>query len=348
LKRTDRRGQPVSTGLLLISRRFSRDPAHAERGTGQSADEPVNSYEEKMKATPETLEHSLALVRPKALDFWELTKPRIMLLIVLTTLAGFYLGAPDASDPARLLNTLLGTALASAGASALNMVLEREADAQMRRTRNRPLPAGRLQPGEALTFGVLLGAAGVLYLTFVVNPLTGLLAAAAIASYLLVYTPLKRKTALCTVVGAAPGALPIVGGWAAARGALGVEAWLLFMILFFWQLPHFLALAWMYREDYARGGFPMLPTLDPDGESTARQIALNTLALLPVSLAPTMIGLAGRAYFFGALLLGLAFLSLSLYFVARRTNQFARRFYLASVLYLPALLGLMLVDKLVL
>ena len=291
---------------------------------------------------------SRARLWARALDFWELTKPRITLLILLTTLVGFYLGARDALDWSRLPHTLLGTALASAGASALNMVLEREADAKMRRTRNRPLPAGRLKPGEALAFGVALSAMGVLYLTLMVNRLAGALAAAALASYLFVYTPLKRRTALCTVVGAAPGALPIVGGWVGARGALGMEAWLLFLILFFWQLPHFLALAWMYREDYARGGFPMLPTLDPDGESTARQIALNTLALLPVSLAPTMIGLAGRAYFFGALLLGLAFFSLSLYFAVSRTNQFARRFYLASVIYLPMLLALMAADRLIL
>ena len=177
------------------------------------------------------------------------------------------------------------------------------------------------------------------------NRLAGLLAAVTLSAYLFAYTPLKRHTSLCTVIGAVPGALPVVGGWAAARGSVGVDAWLLFAIVFFWQLPHFLALAWMYREDYTRGGFPMLPTLDPDGESTVRQIVLNTLVLLPVSLAPTMIGLAGTFYFFGALSLGLAFLGLSLYFTAARTNVAARRFYLASVIYLPALLTLLLADR---
>ena len=301
-----------------------------------------------MKATFEAPGRPLTLARSKAADFWELTKPRITLLVVLTALAGFYLGVRGAPDLGRLLNTLIGTALTAAGASALNMLLERDVDARMRRTRNRPLPAGRLKPGEALAFGVLLAAAGVLYLTLTVNRLSGLLAAATLVTYLFVYTPLKRKTSLCTVIGAAPGAVPIVGGWVGARGALGPEAWLLFAIVFFWQLAHFLALAWMYREDYARGELPMLPTLDPRGESTGRQIALNTLALLPVSLAPTVVGMVGPVYFFGALGLGLAFLGLSLRFAAAPTNSFARQFYLASVIYLPALLALMLADRLVL
>jgi len=298
-----------------------------------------------MKATLDTLPPPPALSRSKLLDFWELTKPRITLVIGLTTLVGFFLGARGVLDAARLAHTLIGTALTAAGASALNMVLERELDAKMRRTRNRPLPAGRLQFGEALIFGVALAASGVLYLTLATNQLAGLLAAVTLSSYLFAYTPLKRHTSLCTVIGAVPGALPVAGGWAAARGTLEVEAWLLFAIVFFWQLPHFLALAWMYREDYTRGGFPMLPTIDPEGESTVRQIVLNTLALLPVSLAPTMIGLAGSVYFFGALILGLAFLGLSLYFTAARTNLAARRFYLASVIYLPALLTLLLADR---
>jgi len=298
-----------------------------------------------MKATLDTLPPPPALSRSKLLDFWELTKPRITLVIGLTTLVGFFLGSRGALDGARLAHTLIGTALTAAGASALNMVLERELDAKMRRTRNRPLPAGRLQFGEALIFGIVLAASGVLYLTLATNRLAGLLAALTLSAYLFAYTPLKRHTSLCTVIGAVPGALPVAGGWAAARGTLEVDAWLLFAIVFFWQLPHFLALAWMYREDYTRGGFPMLPTLDPDGESTVRQIVLNTLALLPVSLAPTMIGLAGSFYFFGALVLGLAFLGLSLYFTAVRTNLAARRFYLASVIYLPALLTLLLADR---
>ncbi|MGH2523990.1 MAG: heme o synthase [Anaerolineales bacterium] len=289
-----------------------------------------------------------ALARPKAADFWELTKPRITLMIVLTALVGFYLGSQGVFDFSRLLRTLLGTALAAGGASALNMLLERDVDARMRRTRNRPLPAGRLKPGEALAFGMFLAAAGGLYLALAVNYLSGLLAVVTLISYLLVYTPLKRKTSLCTVIGAVPGALPIAGGWVGARGALGPEAWLLFAILFFWQLPHFLALAWMYRGDYARGELPMLSTLDPTGQSTGRQVVLNTLALLSVSLALPMVGSGGPVYFFGALGLGLAFLGLSLRFAVAPTSALARQFYFASVIYLPVLLALMLVDRLIL
>src|SRR5688572_10953317 len=239
-----------------------------------------------MKATLETLPPLLN--RSKLLAFWELTKPRITLVIGLTTLAGFFLGSRGVLEAALLARTLIGTALTAAGASALNMVLEREWDAKMRRTRNRPLPAGRLQLPEALIFGIVLAAAGILYLTLSTNWLAGVIAALTLVTYIFVYTPLKRRTSLCTIVGAVPGALPVVGGWVAARGLLAIDAWLLFIIVFFWQLPHFLALAWMYREDYARGGFPMLPTLDPEGKSTGRLIVLNTLALLPVSLAPTV------------------------------------------------------------
>jgi heme o synthase len=293
----------------------------------------------------ETLPSPPTVSRSKLLDFWELTKPRITLVIALTTLVGFFLGSRDSLNAGRLAHTLIGTALTAAGASALNMVLERDWDAQMRRTRNRPLPAGRLHPREALIFGIVLAATGVIYLTLTTNWLAGVIAGVTLVAYLFAYTPLKRLTSLCTIVGAVPGALPMAGGWVAARGTLDVEAWLLFMIVFFWQLPHFLALAWMYREDYARGGFPMLPTLDPDGKSTGRLIALNTLALLPISLAPTVVGLAGSVYFFGAFVLGLMFLSLSLYFTSARTNVVARRFYLASVIYLPVLLTLLLADK---
>jgi protoheme IX farnesyltransferase len=293
----------------------------------------------------ETLPSPPVLSRSKLLDFWELTKPRITLVIALTTLAGFFLGSRGSLDAGRLAHTLIGTVLTAAGAGALNMVLERDWDAKMRRTRNRPLPAGRLHPRAALIFGIVLGAAGVIYLTLTTNWLAGVIAGVTLGAYLFAYTPLKRLTSLCTLVGAVPGALPMAGGWVAARGTLGVEAWLLFMIVFFWQLPHFLALAWMYREDYARGGFPMLPTLDPTGKSTGRLIVLNTLALLPISLAPTVAGLAGSVYFFGALVLGLMFLGLSLYFASARTNVVARRFYLASVIYLPILMTLLLADK---
>lgn len=293
----------------------------------------------------ETLPSPPTVSRSKLLDFWELTKPRITLVIALTTLVGFFLGSRDNLNAGLLAQTLIGTALTAAGASALNMVLERDWDAKMRRTRNRPLPAGRLQPRAALIFGIVLAAAGVIYLTLTTNWLAGVIAGMTLGGYLFAYTPLKRRTSLCTIVGAVPGALPMAGGWVAARGTLDIEAWLLFLIVFFWQLPHFLALAWMYREDYARGGFPMLPTLDPAGKSTGRLIALNTLALLPISLAPTVVGLAGSVYFFGAFVLGLMFLGLSLYFTSVRTNVVARRFYLASVIYLPVLLTLLLADK---
>jgi protoheme IX farnesyltransferase len=233
----------------------------------------------------------------------------------------------------------VGTLLSSAGAAALNMVLERDADAKMERTKDRPLPAGRLSPGEALAFGTLLSAGGVAYLAAAVNLLTAGLAAAALASYLGLYTPLKRRTSLCTLVGAIPGALPPVMGWAAARGTLDVGAAALFLILFFWQLPHFLALAWMYREDYARAGQPMLPVAEPDGASTGRQVVLQTLALVVASSLPAGLGLAGPGYLAAALALGAGFLGFGIAFSTLRSRERAWRLFMASVTYLPLLLG---------
>jgi protoheme IX farnesyltransferase len=268
----------------------------------------------------------------------ELTKPRITSLVVLTAWLGFSLAAPGQSFGRNWWLTIIGTALVSAGASALNEYLERDLDARMRRTQTRPLPENRLTPELALGFGVLLSIGGMALLFFRLNPLTAFLAAVSEASYLFLYTPLKTRTALCTLVGAIPGAIPPMMGWTGARGSLAPAAWVLFAILFLWQLPHFLAIAWMYREDYARAGFPMLPVVDPEGGSTARMIVLYTTMLIPVTLLPARIGLTGSSYFYGALGLGVAFLIFGAITAFFRTPAHARRLLLASVFYLPALL----------
>jgi protoheme IX farnesyltransferase len=239
---------------------------------------------------------------------------------------------------------MAGTALLCGGASALNQYLERDADALMERTRRRPIPGGRIRPEEALVFGLALSAAGLGVLAFV-NPLTLALGAASLVSYVLAYTPLKRVTSLCTVVGAVPGALPPLMGWAASRGSLGAAGWGLFAILFLWQLPHFLAIGWLYRDDYARGGFPMLAVTDRDGASTGRQAVLYATALLPVTLAAGLLASAGAGYLWGGLVLGLGFLACAAAFAWKRTVGSARRLFLASVLYLPLLLGLMVFDR---
>ena len=282
--------------------------------------------------------------RARLHDYVALTKPGIMGMALVTTLAGYLVASGGSLDVALLLATLGGTALVGAGSSALNMFLEREADGRMVRTRNRPLPSGRMQPGEALAFGVASSSLGVLLLSFGANGLAGLLGAAAVVAYVFLYTPLKKRTSLCTVVGAVPGALPPLIGWAAARGALGIEAWVLFFILFFWQLPHFLAIGWMWREDYARAGYPMLPVLDPDGAITARQVVLQSLALLLVSLAPAVTGLAWRAYFFGAVALGLGLLFFGVRFARERSRARASGLFLASIAYLPVLLALVVLG----
>ncbi|MBI2155181.1 MAG: protoheme IX farnesyltransferase [Candidatus Rokubacteria bacterium] len=283
--------------------------------------------------------------RVRASDFLALTKPRVVVMVLVTTVVGYYLGSAGAADYLRLLHTLIGTALAAAGTLALNQFLEREVDALMERTRLRPLPDGRLQPIEALVFGALITTAGVLYLALVVGLLCGLVTAATVALYLFAYTPLKLKTPLCVVVGAIPGALPPVTGWVAAQGELGVGAWVLFGILFLWQLPHTLAIARLYREDYARAGIRLLPVVDPDGTSTERQIVTGCSALLAVGLLPTLIGLTGPVYFFGALSLGVGFLGCGMAQAVSRTVPAARRLLFASLLYLPTLLALMAFDK---
>jgi protoheme IX farnesyltransferase len=278
-------------------------------------------------------------------DYLELTKPRVTLMVVITMAFGFYLGARGEMSWLMLLHAVIGTALVAGGTSALNQYLERDIDAKMQRTKNRPLPAGRLQPHEALVFSITISVAGIAHLLLAVNLLTALLAALTLVSYVFLYTPLKQKSSLSTVVGAIPGALPPLGGWTAARGELSLEGWVLFAILFLWQLPHFLAIAWIYREDYRRGGFPMLTVVDPEGDSAGRQIISNCLALLPVSLLPTILGMAGRFYFVGALALSLFFLGCGIAVMRHRTNADVRRLLRASLVYLPMLLALMALDK---
>ena len=278
----------------------------------------------------------------RAADFVALTKPRITLLVVLTTLVGYWTGHTGSVDTVLLLNTLFGTALVAAAASALNQYAEWRADAAMRRTARRPLPARRLEPHVAFGFGIALYAFGAAWLRLMVNPLASFLAIVTAASYLLAYTPLKKVTSLATVVGAVPGAIPPMIGWAAARGSLGTEAWVLFLIVFLWQMPHFLAIATLYRRDYEAAGFQMLPVVDKDGASTGRQAVLYALALIPVSLLPAFLGMAGPVYFVGALALGVCFLAAAVLFMARVNDATrARGLFRCSLLYLPAVLTLL-------
>ncbi len=278
-------------------------------------------------------------------DYLELTKPRVTTLVLVTTAVGFYLGSPARVDLLLLLNTLLGTGLVAAGTSALNQYVERHEDALMLRTRGRPLPTGRIGPQQALLFAVILALAGVGHLALMVNLLTAGLAVATLLSYVFLYTPMKKSSPLSTLIGAVPGALPPLGGWAAAAGAVTAGGLTLFAILFFWQLPHTLAIATMYRDDYARAGFSLLPVVDPGGASTRRQIILQSLILLPLSALPSVIGVTGPVYFFGALILSLGLLGVALYAALRATTRAARHLLLASVIYLPVLLGLMALDR---
>ncbi len=283
-------------------------------------------------------------------DWLEMTKPRITSMVAITAAAGFLFAggaaAPMGAAGALLFWALLGTALLASGASVLNQVLEREWDARMRRTAGRPVPSGRVDPDGALAFGVGLVILGLVTLLTQVNGVTAGLGALTVVGYVFVYTPMKRWTSLSTVVGAVPGAIPPMMGWTAARGEIELGAWALFGLLFFWQMPHFLAIAWMYRDDYARGGFRMLTVEDPDGRRTAQQMILWGAALIPVSLLPTALHLAGALYFFAALALGLGYLACSLLFARDTSVPAARRLLLASVLYLPAVLGAMVVDRL--
>jgi protoheme IX farnesyltransferase len=279
------------------------------------------------------------VTRTRVSDFVTLTKPGITIMVAITAAVGFYVASHGAFDWKIFLHMVGGTLLSSAGAAAFNMLMERKLDAKMDRTKGRPLPAGRMAPSEAAVFGGVLCVAGLVWLAVAVNPLTAALSAATMVSYLALYTPLKTKSSVCTLVGAIPGALPPVMGWAAARGSVDTGAWVLFLVLFFWQLPHFLALAWMYREDYARAGFPMLPVEEPTGASTGRQVVLQTLALIVVSIIPYFFQMTGDAYPLAALVLGAGFLGFGVAFAADRSRNRASRLFLASITYLPLLLG---------
>jgi protoheme IX farnesyltransferase len=278
-------------------------------------------------------------------DFVALTKPRLNLLVLVTTLAGLYLASPAGVEPALLVNTLVGTALVAGGAAALNQVWERRTDALMRRTSMRPLPGGRLGAGEGAWFGALLSGIGLAQLAVAVNATAAGVAASTLVSYVLVYTPLKLRTPMATLVGAIPGALPPVIGWSAATGRISLEALVLFGIVFFWQMPHFLAIAWLYRDDYANAGIPLLPVLEPDGRRTGQQALVYSAALWPVSLLPAAVGLAGVPYMMVATALGLLFVWLALRFARERSMATARTLFLFSITYLPLLLGALVADR---
>jgi protoheme IX farnesyltransferase len=280
------------------------------------------------------------------LDFVTLAKPRLNVLVLITTLAGLYLAAPDGVPAVLLLHTLLGTTLVAAGAAALNQAWEHDTDRLMTRTSSRPLPGGRLRLADGIVFGVGLSTAGLLELSLGVNLMSAAVAAATLVSYVLVYTPLKTRTSLATIVGAVPGALPPMIGWAAATGEITLGAWVLFGIVFLWQMPHFLAIAWLYRSDYERAGIPLLPVLEPDGRRTGQQALIYAAALWPVSLVPALLGLAGTPYVSVATVLGLGFIALSGAFARRRSTANARRLFLYSITYLPILWATLVADRL--
>jgi heme o synthase len=288
---------------------------------------------------------ALAMGRSRPADLIELTKPRIVLMVMLTAAVGFWMAGPTVQQALVLFHLLVGTALVASGTNALNQIAERDVDALMRRTRQRPLPSGRLDPLAAVTFAWGIGAAGIVYLAILVNGVTAVLAAATLLTYVFLYTPLKRKTSLATLVGGVPGALPIVGGWTAVTGTLSPEAWVLFWIMFLWQLPHFLALGWLFREDYARAGLCMLSVGDTDGRLTFAQATVYAAALLPVSLTPTILGMTGALYFATASVLSVAFLAAAMAPLKSVTYAGARRLFRVSLLYLPLLLIAMGIDR---
>lgn len=276
-------------------------------------------------------------------DYLELSKSRIVLMVLITTVAGF-LFAPVAVDPMLMVNALIGTALVAAGTNALNQYVEREHDAKMHRTRSRPLPAGRITPRSALLFSSAVSVIGTAYLGLTVNWLTAALGAFTLTSYIFVYTPLKRVSTLCTLIGAVPGAIPPLMGWTAATGELAAGGWIVFGISFFWQLPHFMAISWMYREDYARGGFVMLAVKDDNGAAVAREAIYYTLALLPVSVAPAVLGMTGIAYLIGAVIAGVALLAYTIRFYFDRSVRNARSVFMISNLYLLSVMLLLVVN----
>lgn len=277
-------------------------------------------------------------------DYVALTKPRLNLLVVLTSAAAYYLGAVSTPDLVHMAQAVIGTALVAGGSAVLNQVYERDTDARMRRTRMRPLPDQRVAPTEATIYGCLLSAAGIVVLALTTNWLAAALAFVTLALYVVVYTPMKRTSDLSTLVGAVPGALPAVIGWAAARGDIAIGGWTIFAIVFLWQVPHFLAIAWMCRDDYRRAGFPMLPVVEPDGLRTGQQALLYSAALLPVSLGPSVVGLAGWVYFWSALVLGIVLLVLAGQFARSRTDRSARTLFFASIIYLPLIWLVMVLD----
>jgi heme o synthase len=281
----------------------------------------------------------------KLRDYWILTKPEVNFLVLVTTLVGFYLGSTGPIHFVVLLSTLFGTLLVASGTGTLNQYMERSFDAQMRRTARRPIPAGRIKPTEALIFGLGLAAFGGLFLAVAVNALASSLAMLTLVSYLVIYTPLKRHTPICTWIGAIPGAMPPLIGWAAARGDLGLGAWALYAMLFLWQFPHFMAIAWMYREDYARAGYQMLPLSDRAGDAMATQVLAFCTLLIPVSLIPTVLGQAGWLYVVGATMLGGGMLYCGIRLAFARTNSLARQLLTASVVYLPLVFVLLMLDK---
>ncbi|MBP7588282.1 MAG: heme o synthase [Thermoanaerobaculia bacterium] len=289
---------------------------------------------------------SEALAFPRPADWVELTKPRITLLVTLTTAAGFALASERPLDLPKFAATLVGTALVAAGSSAWNQYVERETDQLMRRTASRPLPGGRMIAEHALAFGGLLSVSGLLVLWLLVNPLTAAIGLATLFAYVAVYTPMKRRSSLATLIGAIPGAAPPVMGWTGASGALDLGGWLLFAILFLWQLPHFLSIAWLYRDDYRRAGMPLLTVNDPDGRRTGRQAVLYALTLVPVSILPSAVGITGAVHLAGALLFGLAFLASAVLFAREQSVPTARRLLLTSVCYLPAVFSVAVFDHL--
>jgi len=288
---------------------------------------------------------AVSAARSRAADFFALTKPRLNFLVVITAGVGYYLGARDLSV-LKLVEAIVGTALVAGGAAGLNQVYERETDGLMWRTRKRPVAAGRLTVKESTLFSLALSAAGLAMLATSANLLAAGLALLTLISYNVVYTPMKRRSQLATLVGAVPGALPPMIGWAAAQGRLTPEAWALFAIVFVWQIPHFMAIAWLYRDDFRRAGFPLLPVVNTDGKSTARQAVIFSVLLLPISLVPFLLHAAGAIYAAGAIAGGLGILALSMSFASQRTDDRARRLFLASITYLPILWVLLIGDRL--
>jgi protoheme IX farnesyltransferase len=299
-----------------------------------------------MKPSAEALSSTAALEKSFAAVLADLVKARLTALVLLTTFVGFYLGERGTVNYLLMFHTLFGTALVASGAAALNQWLEREHDAKMRRTASRPLPSGRMQPATVAIFGGACSVSGLVYLAALVNPLTSVVGAITSVSYLFIYTPLKRVTWVNTLVGAIPGALPPLMGWTAARNELSGEGWALFAILAFWQIPHFMAIAWLYRDEYAKAGFVMLPNIDATGSRTAQQSVSNTIALLLASLCPFAFHLNGKIYLAAALILGFGYFWCAIRFARQLTAQRAKQLFFASIIYLPLLIAALVGNKL--